>query len=67
MHREHQPDRRRDDARTEAYRLELQRVHTRPPAADDRGDRAVLLPILMLLLSEGADMRLLLALVYILL
>lgn len=36
-----------------------------PQTAPDN-DRAVLLPILLLLLTEGADMRLILALLYIL-
>ena len=67
MRRECAARRERDPYLAALYRQEAQRICApEPPRAVPENDRLVLLPILLLLLTEGADMRLILALLYIL-
>lgn len=73
MNRQTQPQPRRDARFLDAYRDESVRMHTLPsgegsctePQPQQR-DAAVILPLLLLLMTEGADRYLLLALLYIL-
>ena len=59
--------RQRDPGFARAYLQETRRMHEGAPPAPPQRDEAVLLPVLLLLLHEGADRTLLLALAYILL
>ena len=65
MQRERAETRSRDASLAALYRREAAQMCAPAPQQPDR-DLAVLLPILLLLVTEGADKRLLLALVYIL-
>lgn len=69
MQRDCTAGRQRDSSFAALYRQEAQRMRMPDPprTVTPDSDRLVLLPILLLLLTEGADMRLILALLYILL
>ena len=73
MNRQTQPQPRRDARFLDAYRDESVRMHALPPekrscagSQPQQRDAAVILPLLLLLMTEGADRYLLLALLYIL-
>ena len=76
MNRSIQTQPRRDPRFSQAYRAESVRMHTLPPPQEkphpeppqppQTRDAAVILPLLLLLMTEGADRYLLLALLYIL-
>ena len=75
MHRQTYAQPGRDARFAQAYRDESMRMHAPPPKPETRPepqpqppsrDAAVILPLLLLLMTEGADRYLLLALLYIL-
>ena len=73
MNRQIDTQPRRDPRFSQIYRAESVRMHALPPQTPSRPepqpptrDAAVILPLLLLLMTEGADRYLLLALLYIL-